>query len=101
MARPLKSASSRKARVAVIDVRTPDEFSGGHINGAKNIDYYSYSFDEDISKLNKDWSYLVYCETGNRSIKAIQTFKSLGFTRVFNLIGGYYAWKSSGYPVVN
>ena len=42
-----------KGNTLVIDVRTPVEFSEAHIKNAINIDYFSKSFSENISKLNK------------------------------------------------
>ena len=82
-----------KGNTLVIDVRTPVEFSEAHIKNAINIDYFSKSFSETISKLNKQKTILVYCAAGGRSTSACSDFKKLGFKRVYNLIGGYDDWK--------
>jgi len=82
-----------KGNTLVIDVRTPVEFSEAHIKNAINIDYFSKSFSEAISKLDKQKTILVYCAAGGRSTSACLDFKKLGFKKVFNLIGGYDDWK--------
>ena len=82
-----------KGNTLVIDVRTPVEFSEAHIKNAINIDYFSKSFSETISKLDKQKTILVYCAAGGRSTSACSDFKKLGFKKVYNLIGGYDDWK--------
>lgn len=47
-----------------IDIRTPEEYSVGHIKGAINIDFYSDNFINELDSLNKDKKYLVYCRSG-------------------------------------
>ena len=81
-----------KGNTLVIDVRTPVEFSEAHIKNAINIDYFSKSFSETISKLDKQKTILVYCAAGGRSTSACSDFKKLGFKKVYNLIGGYDDW---------
>lgn len=78
----------------LIDVRTPKEYSEGHIEGSTMIDYKNSSFDAEISKLDKDQTYLIYCRSGNRSGKAVHKMIGLGFTDVTNMEGGYNAWSS-------
>ena len=82
-----------KGNTLVIDVRTPVEFSEAHIKNAINIDYFSKSFSETISKLDKQKTILVYCAAGGRSTSACSDFKKLGFKKVYNLISGYDDWK--------
>ena len=82
-----------KGNTLVIDVRTPVEFLEAHIKNAINIDYFSRSFSETISKLDKQKTILVYCAAGGRSTSACLDFKKLGFKKVYNLIGGYDDWK--------
>ena len=82
-----------KGNTLVIDVRTPVEFSEAHIKNAINIDYFSKSFSETISKLDKQKTILVYCAAGGRSTSACLDCKKLGFKKVYNLIGGYDDWK--------
>ncbi len=74
--------------IVIIDVRTAEEFASGHIANATNIDFYSADFGAQISALPKDKTYIVYCRSGNRSGKSMQTFKDQGFTKVYNVAGG-------------
>ena len=88
-----------KSGVVIIDVRTPAEYGGGHIYGARNIDIHHSTFEEQIRILDPSASYLVYCELGGRSSKAVSRLNELGFSNVHNLAGGITAWKKSGLPV--
>ena len=78
--------------VIILDVRTPAEFAQGAIKGAINIDVNASNFKEKVSKLDKDKSYLIYCRSGMRSVKACNIISENGNTRLFNLMGGYQAW---------
>lgn len=86
--------------VTLVDVRTPDEFSSGHISGALNIDFESGSFEQDIQKLDKTKVYAVYCRSGNRSGQATYMMAKDGFKEVFNLNGGVIDWINSGQSLV-
>ena len=78
--------------IQIIDVRTPDEFNGGTLEGAMNIDYYAANFKEEISKLDKDKTTLIFCHSGGRSGKASKILGDLGFIEVYDLKGGYSGW---------
>jgi len=77
----------------LIDVRTPKEFEQGHIKGAKLINFYSESFKEEIQELDKDKAVYLYCRSGKRSGKASKLFVELGFKEIYDLKGGYIAYK--------
>lgn len=85
--------------VTVLDIRTPGEFSQGHIEGAKMIDFKSSDFAENISKLDRNKPYIVHCASGGRSTKSLDIFKDLGFTNVTHLDGGIRGWKAAGLPL--
>lgn len=85
--------------VVVIDVRTPEEFEGGHIPHAKNIDIKDTSFDEKIGELDRNKNYVINCQMGGRSSRATARMEEIGFKNVKNLIGGITAWKEAGLPV--
>jgi glutamine cyclotransferase len=85
----------------ILDVRTPDEFNGGHIGNAVNIDFYSPDFKSNLEKLDRNKLYLVYCLTGGRSASASQMLSELGFPRVYNLAGGITRWIQDGYPTTS
>lgn len=79
--------------VVLLDVRTPEEFSQGHIPGAKNIDVLQEAeFRKQILALPKDKSYLVYCRSGKRSSTALQLMKENGFADVKHLKTGIAGW---------
>ncbi len=83
-AQPIDMASV----TAVIDVRSASEFAAGHLQGAMNIDVESAVFADEVSKLDKSGTYIVYCHSGRRAGVAKDTMASLGFTNVTNA-GGY------------
>ena len=82
----------------IVDVRTPQEYAQGHLNGAINIPLSDLPL--RISGLDPNRTILVYCQTGVRSAEASSFLVSSGFTRVYNLEGGITAWINSGYPTV-
>lgn len=82
----------------ILDVRTPEEFLGEHIENAVNLDYYSDTFRNDLDKLDKNKTYLIYCRSGSRSEKALNIMKELNFKEVYNVSGGIIKWKSEGLP---
>ena len=80
----------------VLDVRTPQEFEAGHIPGAINIDVNAPDFQEKISKLDKNKTYLVHCAAGGRSARACDKMSHLDFPKLYNLAGGFRAWERAG-----
>jgi thioredoxin 1 len=87
--------------IQLIDVRTSQEFIGGHIEGALNIDYNNPSFKSEISKLDKEKPVLVYCLSGGRSGASVGVFEELGFKNITELDGGMMSWRSAGLPEVS
>ena len=84
----------------IIDVRTSEEFAGGHIEGAILIDFNSENFIDEIGKLDRNLTYLIYCRAARRSSLALDDMKDLGFTKVYNMKGGIVRWEEEGFPVV-
>lgn len=85
--------------VVVLDIRTPAEFSRGHIPGARNIDYMASDFEAALSSLDRETRYLMHCQSGGRSGKATPKFEALGFTEVLHLDAGFAGWEAAGEPV--
>ncbi|MCO6475600.1 MAG: rhodanese-like domain-containing protein [Phaeodactylibacter sp.] len=78
----------------LIDVRTPKEYSEGHIEGAVNIDFYDEGFRQQLEqKLDKDNPVMLYCRSGRRSANAAKQMQALGFKEVYDLKGGILDWK--------
>jgi rhodanese-related sulfurtransferase len=84
----------------IIDVRTPEEFTDGHIDDAINIDFRSESFESEISKLDKGKTYLIYCKSGGRSRGALDMMTNLDFEEVYHLSTGIISWQQEGFPVI-
>ncbi len=73
-----------KEGAKLIDVRSPGEFSSGHLPGAINVPLQDLG--SQVKKLGeKDKPVVLYCASGTRSAMARSTLKGLGFTQVFNL----------------
>lgn len=72
----------------VIDVRTNDEWNGGHYKDALHYDWLSGDFKRASLKFDKEKTYYLYCASGGRSGQATEYLKSMGFKNVVNL-GGY------------
>ena len=83
----------QQEEVQLIDVRTPEEFAAGHVEGAVNIDFLSEDFLEKMAKLDKNKPLLLYCRSGNRSGKATLQLYEEGFRNITDMKGGYQAWE--------
>lgn len=97
----IMGTSSYLGNPVVIDVRTPQEYTEGHIWRSINMDYQSSAFKDIISRLDKNFTYIVYCRTGARSAMARSVMEELGFKYVINMSSGYSAWLSEGLPAEN
>jgi rhodanese-related sulfurtransferase len=86
-------------QVVVIDVRTQGEFDAGRIAGAKLVAISSPDFEKQLGELDRNKTYLVLCQSGGRSTRALKTFSKLGFMSVVHLDGGMNAWNKAGQPV--
>jgi rhodanese-related sulfurtransferase len=78
--------------IVVIDVRTNKEFKEGNIETSFNLDFQKREFIDSLDKLDKNKQYLIYCASGNRSLKASHIMKSLGFKIIYNYKKGYKDW---------
>jgi rhodanese-related sulfurtransferase len=79
-------------QVIVIDIRTDKEFKEGNINTSFNLDFQKREFIDSLERLDKKKEYLIYCASGNRSLKASHIMKSLGFKTIYNYKKGYKDW---------
>ena len=86
--------------IQLLDVRTPEEFEAGYINNAMNINFFNDDFiTQATSKLDINKPVYLYCKVGGRSGKASKKLKEAGFTKVYDLKGGFDKWKSNLQPV--
>jgi rhodanese-related sulfurtransferase len=84
----------------LVDVRTPEEFASGHLENARNFDYYAPDFAQKLAALDKNKPVLVYCAVGGRSGSAAAQLKQMGFKNIVDLEGGFRAWSAAGKKVI-
>lgn len=82
----------------IIDVRTPDEFSKGHLVNALNYDWNGSKFEKQIAPLDKSKPVFVYCLSGGRSSSAANQMRIDGFTQVYEMEGGIMKWRGANLP---
>jgi phage shock protein E len=86
--------------LVVLDVRTPEEFAGGHLADAVNLDYYAPGFAGALGVLDREVPYVLYCRSGSRSAEVREMMRDLGFAEVYEIGGGFAAWVEAGGAVV-
>ena len=94
--KPITEFSQNDSKDAIlVDVRTPEEFSAGHLDNAVNINWFDEDFTKWFEEVPKDKTIYLYCKKGGRSAKAQEKLKSLGFSNTVDLEGGYDAWSKT------
>lgn len=93
-------AEANHPHFQIIDVRTPPEFAGGHLENAINIDLQAPDFSARIEALDPAGTYLIYCMGGSRSAQARDQMELQNLREILNMLGGISAWAAAGYPVV-
>ncbi len=86
----------------IMDVRTPAEYDLSHITGAVNVNVQNDDFASTVAGPDKDKTYLVHCTrnpANGRSARALEKLQELGFRNLYNLEGGYIAWKEAELPL--
>lgn len=91
---------SQASGVTIVDVRTPAEYAAGHVQGAIDVDVRAADFAQQLDKLDKNGTYVVYCHSGNRSTQATDAMAAAGFTHVYNLQGGIADLQQAGAQIV-
>jgi thioredoxin 1 len=82
----------------IVDVRTSDEFSKGHLVNALNYDWNGNEFEKQVSVLDKAKPVFVYCLSGGRSNSAAENMRTAGFKEVYELSGGIMKWRGANLP---
>ena len=95
-----ESTSLKDATSTIIDVRSPEEFAAGHLEGAINLDYEGGTLEAELGSLDQDAAYIVYCQSGRRSALATTLMTEAGFTEVADLGGIDAAAMSTDLPVI-
>ena len=80
----------------VIDVRTPQEYDAGHVEGAELIDIQGPDFSDQVAALDTEGEYVVYCRSGNRSAAAAAQMEAAGLDVLDG--GGLDDMVAAGWP---
>jgi rhodanese-related sulfurtransferase len=92
-----KEMIDSNAELVILDVRNMWEYEYGHIRNAILIPLGE--LEGRLDELDDERETLVYCQSGGRSATASQILALNGFTKVYNMLGGFSAWRNAGYPV--
>lgn len=85
------------SHVELLDVRASSEYTSGFIAGAKHL--HAGYLQRNLSQLDKNKTYIVYCAGGDRSSIASSYLQKQGFKHVINVVGGFNAWKEAALPI--
>jgi rhodanese-related sulfurtransferase len=85
----------------VIDLRSNEAFSGGHIVNAKNIPYADLDAHTEKIEKFKNKPIVAVCDAGVTSTRAVAALRNSGFVSAYGLKGGMNAWTQAGLPVVS
>ncbi len=83
----------------VLDIRPPDQFAAGHINGARALSSEEIARAGDTFKRYKTKPVVVYCDAGSLASSAVRRLAAQGFTTAFSLRGGISAWRAENLPL--
>ncbi len=94
-----KNALEENKEAQFIDVRTPEEYAGGHAVNAKNLPLDK--LEVELASLDKNKPVYVICQTGRRSQKGSEILQKAGFEEIYNLTGGTSEWIAAGLTTEN
>ena len=83
----------------VLDVRDATDYSKGHLLGARHIAHDQLERRIVEVAKNKNRPIIVYDDGGRTAGRALEMLQKLGYSRAYNLTGGYAGWKQAGLPV--
>ena len=83
----------------VLDIRKPEEFAQGHVNGAKLLPSEQILTAGESFKRFKEKPVVVYCDSGSLAAAAVRQLNAQGFTKAFTLRGGFAGWRAENLPV--
>ena len=84
----------------ILDAREISEYNVSHLKKAVFVGYNNFNI-ETVHKTieDKNQKIIVYCSLGIRSEDIAEKLKKAGYTNVYNLYGGIFEWKNSGFPI--
>ncbi len=92
-----ENLDEHKSKVRVVDVRTPEEFTGelGHVPGSQLVTLGD-DLDQWLKTADKSDEIVFVCRSGARSANATLMSQDLGFKHVYNMEGGMILWNQKG-----
>lgn len=87
------------ATLVLLDVRTAEEYSAGHIEAARNIPHDKIALGVLGLPADKNAEIVVYCRSGRRSALALERLQQLGYKHVEHLQGDFIGWQAAKRPV--
>lgn len=100
---PLTEADAALSNAdVVIDVREPDEYASGHIQGAVNMPrgLLEFKLSGNPALERRDLNVVLYCKTSGRAALSACTMQAMGYLNVQSISGGFDAWVAAGKPVI-
>ena len=88
----------QRSDLFLLDVRTFGEYQQARLDGARLIPIDQ--FVKRLAEVPKDRPVLVYCAVGSRSAQVVNYLARQGYSEIYNLYGGIYAWAQKGLPVL-
>ena len=89
-------ADAQRRGAPLVDVREPDEYEAAHVPGAELVPLGQVV--ARVGEISRDGPVYVICQSGSRSAKAVQWYRSQGID-AYNVAGGTKAWIERGHPV--
>ncbi|MDB5941130.1 MAG: sulfurtransferase [Ramlibacter sp.] len=88
-----------RERGVVVDIREPEEFSAGHVGGARNVPLGQ--FEQRLPEVvkNKTVPLILVCASGGRAVRAEAIARKLGYDKAQAMAGGLKSWKEANLPV--
>jgi rhodanese-related sulfurtransferase len=83
----------------LIDLRPPEQYTAGHVGGARQMTGEQILKASETLKKYKDKAVVVYDDTGSLGASAVRQLAAQGFTKAFNLRGGLAAWRTENLPL--
>ena len=88
-----------RGKTTVVDVRSTEEFTAGHLRDAKHIPLADLASRIGELEKSKSRSVIIVCQSGARADKAVRQLAAAGFNEVVRLDGGIAAWQAAGLPL--
>ena len=95
-----QSAPNDMSSVILLDVRSPEEYASGYLQGALNIPHDRIEAEIAAVVPDKAAQIILYCRSGRRANTALETMRAMGYTNVSNFGGLEDARERLGLPVV-